>query len=241
MITINPQFEELIPPLTSDELSGLKESIHKEGMHDSLKVWKETGQILDGHNRYRIAQELKLDYQVEELSFESETDARILIIDCQLGRRNLNDMQRIELAERKNEYLKPLAKERMKKGKPSVNNDKGSVRDQIAKDAGVSTGKVAQKQYIEKEGTEEQIEQMKSGKKKIGTVYNEIKKEKKRKEEENKPFDRVPMIKCELVFEKGGKPKNVPSSDKNARITLGHIEYPCEFICIHNTSKLIER
>lgn len=239
MITINPDFEGLIYQLSDDEFSQLKENIQKQGILDSIKVW--SGQILDGHNRYRIAKELNLDFQTDEIRFKSETEAKIWIINNQLGRRNLTDVQRIELAKKKNEYLKPLAKENKKgQGISVINNDKINLQSQIAKDAGVSTGKVAQFEYIQGKGGEKLKEEVASSNKKIGTAYREIKEQQKGKED-RKNFIRVPLIKCELFFRDNNKPKEVPTTDKNAQIVLDGQSYDCEFNCVHNTSKLIKR
>lgn len=55
VLTIDPEFEAKCPPLTEDELSQLEENILEEGLVlMPLIVWNDT--IVDGHNRYRIAQ-----------------------------------------------------------------------------------------------------------------------------------------------------------------------------------------
>ena len=57
VLTIDPEFEAKCPPLTEDELSQLEENILEEGLVlMPLIVWNDT--IVDGHNRYRIAQVL---------------------------------------------------------------------------------------------------------------------------------------------------------------------------------------
>ena len=55
VLTIDPEFESKCPPLTGDELAQLEENILEEGLVlMPLIVWNDT--IVDGHNRYRIAQ-----------------------------------------------------------------------------------------------------------------------------------------------------------------------------------------
>ena len=55
VLTIDPEFEAKCPPLTDDELSQLEENILEEGLVlMPLIVWNDM--IVDGHNRYRIAQ-----------------------------------------------------------------------------------------------------------------------------------------------------------------------------------------
>ena len=54
-LQINPEFENMIPDLTDDELSQLEENILVEGrIVNPIVVWN--GVIVDGHNRYKIAQ-----------------------------------------------------------------------------------------------------------------------------------------------------------------------------------------
>lgn len=40
MILVDEEFKNLIPPLTEEEFSGLKENILSEGVRDPLVVWK---------------------------------------------------------------------------------------------------------------------------------------------------------------------------------------------------------
>ena len=47
------------------------------------------GVIIDGHNRYEICQKEGLHFEIEEMSFETEQEAMVWIINNQLGRRNL--------------------------------------------------------------------------------------------------------------------------------------------------------
>ncbi len=55
-LVIDPEFESYIPPISQDELEQLEENILS--MHqviDPIVVWNRNI-IVDGHNRYRIAQ-----------------------------------------------------------------------------------------------------------------------------------------------------------------------------------------
>lgn len=55
MLSIDPEFQGKIPPLTPEEYRQLEENILAEGVVLSpLVVWN--GLIVDGHNRYRILQ-----------------------------------------------------------------------------------------------------------------------------------------------------------------------------------------
>ena len=93
-LKINPNFEKVIPELSPDELAQLEENILTEGkIIDPLIIWN--GFIIDGHNRYRIAQKHRhITFTVHEKDFESEDEALIWICSHQLGRRNITEAQR---------------------------------------------------------------------------------------------------------------------------------------------------
>ena len=94
ILTIDPEFEAKCPPLTEDELSQLEENILEEGLVlMPLIVWNNT--IVDGHNRYRIAQEHPgIEFRVHEKHFNSKYEALSWICKNQLGRRNLTPQQK---------------------------------------------------------------------------------------------------------------------------------------------------
>lgn len=94
VLTIDPEFEAKCPPLTEDELSQLEENILEEGLVlMPLIVWNNT--IVDGHNRYRIAQEHPgIEFRIHKKQFNNRYEALSWICKNQLGRRNLNPMQR---------------------------------------------------------------------------------------------------------------------------------------------------
>lgn len=88
-IRIDAEFAALIPPQTDEELNLLRKSCIEEGIREALIVWN--GVIVDGHTRYRIAQEAGLQYDVRQHDFASRQDVINWIIDNQLGRRNLHE------------------------------------------------------------------------------------------------------------------------------------------------------
>jgi len=88
---IDNEFSNLIPALTDTEYAGLRESIIQEGIRDALIIWNDT--LLDGHNRYKIAQELGLQYQTKSIELPNREAAKQWIITNQLSRRNLTEQQ----------------------------------------------------------------------------------------------------------------------------------------------------
>lgn len=94
VLTIDPEFEAKCPPLTEDELSQLEDNILEEGLVlMPLIVWNNT--IVDGHNRYRIAQAHPgIGFRTHEKQFSNRYEALSWICKNQLGRRNLTPMQK---------------------------------------------------------------------------------------------------------------------------------------------------
>ena len=86
-LTINPRFKDLLPPLTPSEMEQLEKSVLEEGIRDSIKVWQY--QIVDGHNRYELAQNYNLPFKTIEVYFANEDDVCEWMLTNQLGRRNL--------------------------------------------------------------------------------------------------------------------------------------------------------
>lgn len=93
-IQIDPEFEQYIPSLLPEELKQLEENILKDGaILNPLILWN--GILVDGHNRYRIAQKHpEISYTTIEREFPDRYAALAWICRNQLGRRNLNSNQR---------------------------------------------------------------------------------------------------------------------------------------------------
>jgi hypothetical protein len=109
-ITIDPEFESLIPPLDSDEFATLEESIRKEGCRHALTVWQ--GRLVDGHHRYRLCKELGKPFKQAELPRHMTRDeVKLWIINNQLGRRNLPHLTRVELARMRKDYFTKLGRQ----------------------------------------------------------------------------------------------------------------------------------
>src|SRR5215510_1978283 len=117
-IVIDPEFHAAIPPLSSEELLQLEENIRRDGCLDALVMWPVHGQdiLLDGHNRYKICTRLHLPFRTTRIAMATREDALIWILQQQLGRRNLSNLARIELALKLKPMLGAQAKRRMSEG-----------------------------------------------------------------------------------------------------------------------------
>ena len=68
--------------------------------------------LLDGHNRHEICTRLSIPYETSILAYgevEDESDAMLWIIDNQMGRRNLADIDRIALQCRRKDIVTKIA------------------------------------------------------------------------------------------------------------------------------------
>ena len=95
-LKILPEIEETLFPLQPEELKFLEESILAEGIRDALVVWPKDGELIlvDGHNRYRIAKEHNIPFEIKEKHFNDLDEVLEWVDFNQLGRRNLIDEQR---------------------------------------------------------------------------------------------------------------------------------------------------
>jgi len=93
-LKIDPEFQQLIPPLTDFERDELKAQISRDGeCLMPLVVWAERQILLDGHHRKDICIRLGLEYKVKEINLPSREEAKLWIIRQQIGRRNLTPDQ----------------------------------------------------------------------------------------------------------------------------------------------------
>ena len=98
-LRIDNEFRDLIPPLSEDEYSQLENNILSSNeCRDALITWRDI--LIDGHNRYQICHNHGIEFNTKEMQLDSREAVIMWIIDNQLGRRNLTDFNRIELAEK---------------------------------------------------------------------------------------------------------------------------------------------
>jgi len=183
------ELEALIPPLTPEEYKQLERNILGEGIRDPLVTWN--GILVDGHNRYRIAQEFDIDFVTVEKEFADINAVKEWMVNNQLGRRNLPEFVKGELHDILEELFKIKGAEIYKqksvfKGNQysaplSIidNEPKHNTRKIIADKLGWSTGKKAMFDVVKTKAPEEIKEKLRTGEVSINQAYKEIKKEEK--------------------------------------------------------------
>lgn len=198
-LNINPVFRDLIQSLTADEFKQLEDNVLTEGIRDAIVVWNDI--IVDGHNRYQLAQKHSLQFDLHEVDFNSQDEAVLWIIDNQLGRRNLTDFVKLELQQKRADVLyergksikSEVAINRGFAGNQHTKVDDLSIIDktsrtepahntqkEIAESLNWSTGKVAQGQYVIKHAPEEVKEKLRAGELSMNEAYKAIKTEEKK-------------------------------------------------------------
>lgn len=142
-LKIDKELECLIPPLSASEFDQLETSVLEEGFRDKLIVWN--GTLVDGHNRYRIAQKHGLEFEITEKEFDSKEDVKDWMYKNQLGRRNLTPemkdycigqiyrSEKKKLSERGNQYTESAK---------AQNGQKQTTAEKVGEQHGVSRNTV---------------------------------------------------------------------------------------------------
>jgi hypothetical protein len=187
VIVIREDFKKLIPALTGEEYKQLEANILSEGIRDPLVVWN--GYLVDGHNRYAIANKYSLEFRTVNKEFKDGNEAKLWMINNQFGRRNLNSYQRSVLALELESIFSLKAKanlvlsgENFGKGPQISANpiiEPIETRQEVAKVANVSHDTIAKVKKIEAIATPEVKAQLSTGVISINQAYQEIKKEEK--------------------------------------------------------------
>lgn len=175
------ELESLIPPLSNEEFKQLERNILEEGIREPLITWN--GILIDGHNRYRIAQEHDINYETLEKEFENIFLVKVWMIYNQFGRRNLSNYWKSVLVLEIENVFKEKAKEKeferkttFQKSEKSNLETINSVKE-IAKIANVSHDTIAKVKKIQSNATPEVKEKLNTGTMSINEAYKEIKKE----------------------------------------------------------------
>lgn len=172
-IYIDDEFKALIPPLAPDEHAQLEQNILAEGCRDALVLWDDV--LIDGHNRYAICQKHGIPFKtVQAAGLKTYEDAVLWIIRNQLGRRNITDFVRGELALRAKPIIEAMAQARQEASQPKPGAQVGQVRqisdeprartdDTIAAQAGVSRDTIRKVEKIQQTAAPEVLSAVRAG------------------------------------------------------------------------------
>jgi ParB-like chromosome segregation protein Spo0J len=185
-LRLNPEYDKLLPKMSEEEFAELRTSIKTEGQHYPIIV-NEDLEVLDGHHRFRVCNELGLEPDFEVRKFEDKLLEKKFVIEANLRRRHLNNFQLVELAVPLLEIEKELAKKRQAKGGKNgrdmqlglASDDaepepKSKATEVVAKKAGVSTRTFERGKKIIERASEDDKQKLRDGKTSISKVYQEI-------------------------------------------------------------------
>ena len=184
-LTVDKEFEELLPVLTPEESEKLENSILQYGMLDPIKIWQEpsTGEwiIIDGHNRYNILKKHDIEWhywQDYKIMGELETreDVKQWMLEQQLGRRNLSPAERYEIVQKfKSVFQKKAKQNQSLGGKGKSNLLEANVQKEMAKATGVSVGSYYKLDKVMQSDNEEVKQKVRAKEISIDKAYQEMK------------------------------------------------------------------
>ncbi len=218
-LTVNPEYEKLVFPLKPDEYNSLKKSIKEDGLWLPIIVNLE-GEILDGHHRYKICNELEIQTKHAIREFENKLFEKKFVIECNLKRRQLNDYQKSELGIPLQKINEELAKQKESDRKKGLSSNEESSPtfhsgETTAKAIGVSRGTFERAKKVIESAPEDIKQKLRDGNEhtSISKEYQKIQKNEKksirhqeiRKTQVNLP-DKVTLHNSEFqkVFIEGG-------------------------------------
>jgi DNA modification methylase len=159
-------------------------------------VWN--GYLVDGHNRYAIANKYSLEYKTVSKEFKDGNEAKLWMILNQFGRRNLNGYQRSVLALQLENVFQEKAKENQGKRTDikqiSAESNPIETRKELAKVANVSHDTIAKVKVIQSVATPEVKAQLSTGVISINQAYQEIKKEEKEQLKTQKAIEIIEKV-----------------------------------------------
>lgn len=182
ILTVDTEYEKLVPKLSDEEYNALKESIRVNGLWLPI-ITNPQGVILDGHHRYQACKDLGIKTKHAERNFPTKTDEIIFVGECNLKRRQLTLLQRINLVR----ILEPYYKEKAKQNQGTRTDlnivemfPQSKTRDILGKKAQVSGRTYDKGTTVLEKATKEDIDKINNGEKTITKVYREITKNEKR-------------------------------------------------------------
>lgn len=76
-VTVNQELKKELPPLDEERFAHLKFLLKRDGITNPIQYWfnpiSQQNEIIDGHHRYQIAQELGLPFELREVAFVSDS------------------------------------------------------------------------------------------------------------------------------------------------------------------------
>ncbi len=181
-LKVNAEYEKIVPKMLPDEYESLRESIKTLGQLYPI-IANPNREILDGHSRFRICQELGLSPKYESRTFTSVLEEREFIVTVNLMRRHLNDLDRAALAQELERIESERAKQRqgtrtdltsVTSGSNEPEVREGRARDIAAAKVGLSPTMYHRAKTIIDKGSDELKQAVREGKTSVSYAYKKI-------------------------------------------------------------------
>lgn len=198
-IQIDPELEQLLPPLSKEDYNILEQSLISNGFQEKfgrIRIWcpdkddasfKSKMYIVDGHNRYKICKKNNIDlphWCYDFIFFDSKEEVIKWMYENQLARRNLSEVIKYEIVEKYNRFLSTMAKKNQSDGGKGLSNlTKVNARKEKAKQVGISEGSYHKLDKVMKSGNESVIDRVRNKEISIDKAYQAIKNPAPNKEE----------------------------------------------------------
>jgi hypothetical protein len=165
---VDPEFAALIPPLTSQERELLEASLLQEGCRHAISVWAQQSILLDGHNRLEICTRHGIPFTTRAVALKNREAAMLWVLNNQLGRRNLSDIDRIDLAAKREPLIKATASRKRSRRSVVPQNSAEQTppmetRRQAAEIAGVSHDTFTKGKVVLDHGVPELLQAVREG------------------------------------------------------------------------------
>jgi len=189
-ITVNEEYLRMVPRPTPDEYKALRESIQINGQQEPI-ILNSDGEILDGHTRYEILQNLGRKPQYTIKAFDDKQKELAYIVECNLIRRQLNAYQKIELSFSLYETLRKKA-QRGQKGKSLLPD---STRKVFSRQLGIGSNLAQKGLWLLKNADELTKTRLQNGTVTIGNAYQKLHSS-EQKRTGYKAFSKCSKVKC---------------------------------------------
>lgn len=180
-INITPDYEAIVPQLTPEEYTRLKDSIGENGLYEPITINTENT-ILDGHHRFKACKETNVIPRYTVKKFPTQLEEEIYVIETNVIRRQLNQYQKTLMGLKLEPMYAEYAKQRMLSKLTNVGDkislssnelNEGQARDQAAKAVGLSPTTYQRAKYIIEKGTDKDITSFQKGKR-VYSVFKNI-------------------------------------------------------------------
>jgi len=170
---INPEYEDLVPPLTDEEFTRLKNSISEVGLYEPIVINTEK-MILDGHHRFKACKEVGVQPRYTVKHFDSKNDEEIYVIETNVIRRHLNQYQKTIMGQKLEPLYAKKAEENIKKGTLVPNGTRVDVGSIVSEKVGLSERTYFRAKQVLKNADEEILNKFKKGEIKVYSAYKNL-------------------------------------------------------------------